>query len=45
MIPVKICIVEDLKEVREGLVSLFTMDERFEMLSAFNDAESAASDR
>lgn len=44
MIPVKICIVEDLKEVREGLVSLFTMDERFEMLSAFNDAESAAND-
>src|SRR5689334_22225781 len=44
MIPVKICIVEDLKEVREGLVSLFTMDERFEMLSAFKDAESAASE-
>jgi len=44
MMPVKICIVEDLKEVREGLVSLLSMDERFEMISAFGDAESAMED-
>jgi DNA-binding NarL/FixJ family response regulator len=40
--PIKICIVEDLKEVREGLVSLLTLDERFEVLSSWADAESAA---
>ena len=39
--PIKICIVEDLKEVREGLVSLLTLDERFEILSAWADAETA----
>jgi len=42
MKPIKICIVEDLKEIREGLVSLLSLDERFEMLKAFSDAESAA---
>jgi len=42
MKPVKICIVEDLKEIREGMVSLLSLDERFEMLKAFGDAESAA---
>jgi len=44
MKPIKICIVEDLKEIREGLVSLLSLDERFEMLKAFSDAESAAKD-
>jgi len=42
MKPVKICIVEDLKDIREGMVSLLSLDERFEMLKAFSDAESAA---
>jgi DNA-binding NarL/FixJ family response regulator len=41
MKPIRICIVEDLKEVREGISSLLTLDERFEMLKAFTDAESA----
>ncbi len=39
---IKICIVEDLKEVREGMTSLLTMDERFEVLASFPDAETAA---
>ena len=39
--PIRICIVEDLKEVREGLVSLLTLDERFEILAAWSDAELA----
>ena len=44
MSPIKICIVEDLKEVREGMVSLLTLDERFEVLAAYTDAERAASE-
>src|SRR3954462_10806965 len=39
--PIKICIVEDLKDVRDGLVSLLTLDERFEILAAWPDAEVA----
>ncbi len=39
---IKICIVEDLKEVREGMTSLLTMDERFEVLASYPDAEKAA---
>ncbi len=39
---IKICIVEDLKEVRDGMTSLLTLDERFELLAAFPDAEKAA---
>ena len=42
MQPIKICIVEDLEEVRDGMVSLLTLDERFELLAAFPDAEKAA---
>lgn len=42
MQPIKICIVEDLDEVRDGMVSLLTLDERFELLAAFPDAEKAA---
>jgi DNA-binding NarL/FixJ family response regulator len=42
MPPIKICIVEDLKEIRDGMVSLLSLDERFEMLNAFSDAETAA---
>ena len=44
MIPIKICVVEDLKEIREGMVSLLSLDERFEVLSAFTDAETATRD-
>lgn len=42
MEPIKICLVEDLEEVRNGIASLLTMDERFELLATFPDAEKAA---
>ncbi len=42
MQPIKICLVEDLAEVREGMASLLTLDERFELLSTFSNAEKAA---
>lgn len=42
MEPIKICIVEDLQELREGLVNLLDSDERFYMMEAFADAETAA---
>lgn len=42
MVPIKICIVEDLKEVRDGMTSLLTLDERFEVLATFSDAEKAS---
>ena len=41
--PIRVCIVEDVDEVREGLVSLIRFDERFEFLEAFVDAEHAVS--
>jgi DNA-binding NarL/FixJ family response regulator len=41
MQPIKICIVEDLDEVREGMASLLSMDKRFELLATFPDAEKA----
>jgi RNA polymerase sigma factor (sigma-70 family) len=41
MVGIKICIVEDLKEVRDGITSLLTFDERFEVLATFPDAEKA----
>src|SRR5450755_2970014 len=41
MKPIRICIVEDLKELREGLVNLLAIDERFYMMEAFGDAETA----
>jgi DNA-binding NarL/FixJ family response regulator len=41
MAPITICLVEDLKEVREGMASLLTFDERFEVLASFADAEKA----
>jgi len=40
--PITVCLVEDLKEVREGMTSLLTLDERFEVLATFPDAEKAA---
>ena len=42
MAAIKICIVEDLKEVRDGMTSLLTLDDRFEVLAVFPDAEKAA---
>jgi DNA-binding NarL/FixJ family response regulator len=42
MQPIKICLVEDLEEIRNGMASLLTLDERFELLSTFSDAEKAA---
>jgi len=41
MEPVKVSIVEDIPELREGLVNLLEKDNRFEALSSHNDAESA----
>lgn len=38
---IKVCLVEDVKEVRDGMVSLLTLDERFEMLASYSDGESA----
>jgi DNA-binding NarL/FixJ family response regulator len=37
----KVCIVEDLNEVREGIADLLSKDERFDMQAAFNNAETA----
>ena len=44
MIPIKISIVEDLKDVREEIVNLLSLDKRFEMISAFSNAELATKD-
>ncbi|HLF65477.1 MAG TPA: response regulator transcription factor [Saprospiraceae bacterium] len=38
---IRICIVEDMDEVREGLASLLRFDDRFDILGAFADAEQA----
>jgi DNA-binding NarL/FixJ family response regulator len=42
MAQIKVCIVEDLKDVRDGMVSLLTLDDRFEVLCAYENAETAA---
>lgn len=42
MRPIKVCLVEDVKEVREGMLTLLTLDERFEMLASYPDGETAA---
>jgi DNA-binding NarL/FixJ family response regulator len=42
MMPIKICIVEDLKDAREEIVGLLSMDKRFEMQNAYSNAETAA---
>lgn len=34
--------MEDLEEVREGMVNLLSQDDRFEVIAAFTDAETAA---
>ena len=41
MKPISIGIVEDLKDVREGMVTVLSLDERFEMLCSFDNAEKA----
>ena len=41
---IKVCLVEDIKEVREGMETLLTLDKRFEVLASYADAESAAED-
>ena len=42
MAPIKVCIVEDLKEVREGISAVLAMDGRFEVLSGYANAEIAS---
>jgi RNA polymerase sigma factor (sigma-70 family) len=41
MQPIKVCLVEDSKEVREGMISLLALDRRFEVLASYTNAESA----
>lgn len=41
MDPIKVSVVEDIPELRSGLISLLQSDERFEAVSSHNDAESA----
>ena len=41
--PIKISIVEDLDEVREGLAELIRSDKELSMTGSFPDAESAES--
>jgi DNA-binding NarL/FixJ family response regulator len=38
---IKVSIVEDIPELREGLLTLLENDSRFEPISSYNDAESA----
>ena len=42
MRPIKTCMVEDVRDVREGMINLLTNDERFEVLATFSNAETAA---
>jgi RNA polymerase sigma factor (sigma-70 family) len=42
MQPIRVCLVEDIKEVREGMITLLKLDQRFEVLASYVDAESAA---
>lgn len=39
---IKVCIVEDLKDVRDGISAILTLDDRFEVLSGYANAEIAA---
>src|SRR6476469_6097839 len=41
---IKIAIVEDLKEVRDGMESLLSFDDRFEVVASFSNAETAANE-
>jgi len=42
MAQIRICIVEDINDVREGMVTLLSKDDRFEVVASFSDAETAA---
>ncbi len=42
MAQIRICIVEDIHDVREGMVNLLSKDDRFEVLASFCNAETAA---
>lgn len=42
MAQIKVCIVEDVKEIREGVSAVLSMDDRFELLSGYENAELAA---
>ena len=42
MPPIKVSIVEDVTEIREGLISLLSADKRFELLPCYTTAEMAA---
>jgi len=44
MAPIKVCIVEDLQDVREGISAVLKMDDRFELLSVYANAEIATRD-
>ena len=41
MIPIKVSVVEDIPELRNGLITLLQWDERFEAVSSHGDAEAA----
>ena len=42
MAQIKVSIVEDLKEVRDGITAVLAMDDRFEVVSGYANAEIAA---
>ncbi len=42
MARIKVSIVEDLDDIREGLISILATDERFEVLPSYTSAEAAA---
>ena len=41
MQPIKVCLVEDIKEVGKAWRHYCTLDDRFEVLASYPDAESA----
>ena len=41
MAQIRICIVEDINDVREGMVNLLSKDDRLEVLASFSNAEQA----
>jgi DNA-binding NarL/FixJ family response regulator len=42
MSQIRICIVEDIKDVREGMINLLRKDDRFRVLASYSNAETAA---
>ena len=41
MAQIRTCIVEDINDVREGMVSLLSKDDRFDVVASFSNAETA----